>query len=185
MPSSGPLRGLLLLLVLAAVLFAFNNGRSRTTWQGFSFRWFTGSTGSVFHDPALQSALEHTLLLAGICVGLATPIGVALALGLQRWRGRGSGTVNTLMLLPLVTPEIPPEDLRVATRKGIVRATGRPRGHHHAVGRRRLDELQRNDEADDDQQHQGPRGEQRIAEGRDAHPQELSPRAHWRWPRSA
>jgi spermidine/putrescine transport system permease protein len=60
----------------------------------------------VFHDPALQSALEHTLLLAAICVGLATPLGVALALGLQRWRGRGSGTVNTLMLLPLVTPEI-------------------------------------------------------------------------------
>src|SRR5262249_37858302 len=37
-----------------AVLFAFNNGRSRTTWQGFSTRWFTGATGSVFHDPALQ-----------------------------------------------------------------------------------------------------------------------------------
>jgi spermidine/putrescine transport system permease protein len=92
--------------VAIAVLFAFNNGRSRTTWQGFSIRWFTGSTGSVFHDPALQSALEHTLLLAAICVGLATPLGVALALGLQRWRGRGSGTVNTLMLLPLVTPEI-------------------------------------------------------------------------------
>ncbi len=27
-------------------------------------------------------------------------------MGLQRWRGRGSGTVNVLMLLPLVTPEI-------------------------------------------------------------------------------
>jgi spermidine/putrescine transport system permease protein len=37
---------------------------------------------------------------------VATPLGVSLALGLQRWRGRGSGTVNVLMLLPLVTPEI-------------------------------------------------------------------------------
>ncbi len=92
--------------VLLAVAFAFNNGRSRTTWQGFSFRWFTGQTGSVFHDPALQSALKHTLLLAVICVAVATPLGVALALGLQRWRGRGSGTINTVMLLPLVTPEI-------------------------------------------------------------------------------
>ncbi|HEY7631463.1 MAG TPA: ABC transporter permease [Thermoleophilaceae bacterium] len=92
--------------VLLAVAFAFNNGRSRTTWQGFSFRWFTGQTGSVFHDPALQGALKHTLLLAIICVAVATPLGVALALGLQRWRGRGSGTVNTVMLLPLVTPEI-------------------------------------------------------------------------------
>ena len=92
--------------VVLAVAFAFNAGRSRTTWQGFSFRWFTGSTGSVFHDPALQGALKHTLLLAVICVAVSTPLGVSLALGLQRWRGRGSGSVNTLMLLPLVTPEI-------------------------------------------------------------------------------
>jgi spermidine/putrescine transport system permease protein len=92
--------------VLLAIGFAFNNGRSRTTWQGFSFRWFTGENGSVLHDPALRDALGHTLLLAVICVAVATPLGVALALGLQRWRGRGSGSVNSLMLLPLVTPEI-------------------------------------------------------------------------------
>src|SRR4029077_18473847 len=92
--------------VVIAIAFAFNKGRSRTTWQCFSFRWFTGSSGSVFHDPALQGALKHTLILAVICVVVATPLGVSLALGLQRWRGRGSGTVNTVMLLPLVTPEI-------------------------------------------------------------------------------
>jgi spermidine/putrescine transport system permease protein len=92
--------------VLLAIAFAFNNGRSRTTWQGFSFRWFTGENGSVLHDPSLRDALGHTLFLAVICVAVATPLGVALALGLQRWRGHGSGTVNTLMLLPLVTPEI-------------------------------------------------------------------------------
>ncbi len=92
--------------VAIAVLFAFNDGRSRTTWQGFSMRWFTGETGSVKNDPSLQSALEHTLVLAVICVAIAVPLGVALALGLQRWRGRGSGGVNTLMLLPLVTPEL-------------------------------------------------------------------------------
>jgi len=95
-----------LLPVAIAILFSFNAGKSRTTWQGFSFRWFTGSSGSVVHDPALQGALKHTLLLAVICVGVAVPLGVALALGLQRWRGRGGGTINTVMLLPLVTPEI-------------------------------------------------------------------------------
>jgi spermidine/putrescine transport system permease protein len=92
--------------VAIAIAFAFNAGRSRTTWQGFSFKWFTGPNGSVLHDPALQDALEHTLLLAVVCVAIAVPLGVTLALGLQRWRGRGSGTVNTVMLLPLVTPEI-------------------------------------------------------------------------------
>jgi spermidine/putrescine transport system permease protein len=93
--------------VLIAILFAFNDGRSRTTWEGFSLRWFwTDQNLSVFHDPNLQNALKHTLLLAVICVVVAVPLGVTLALGLQRWRGRGSGTVNVLMLLPLVTPEI-------------------------------------------------------------------------------
>jgi spermidine/putrescine transport system permease protein len=96
-----------ILPVAVAILFAFNSGRSRTTWQGFSFRWFTGDRfGSVLHDPDLQNALKHTLLLAIISVAIATPLGVTLAMGLQRWRGRGSGTVNILMLLPLVTPEI-------------------------------------------------------------------------------
>ena len=95
-----------LIPVAIAVMFAFNNGRSRTTWQGFSTRWFTGASGSVLHDPALQGALKHTLFLGVVCVLIATPLGVALALGLQRWRGRGGGTINTVMLLPLVTPEI-------------------------------------------------------------------------------
>jgi len=29
-----------LLPVAIAVLYSFNNGRSRTTWQGFSLRWY-------------------------------------------------------------------------------------------------------------------------------------------------
>ena len=45
-------------------------------------------------------------MLAGLAMLIATPLGVALAIGLQRWRGRGSGVSNVLMLLPLVTPEL-------------------------------------------------------------------------------
>ncbi len=93
--------------VVIAILFAFNDSRSRTSWEGFSMRWFYGDeTLSVWHDPALQGALKHTLLLAVLCVAISVPLGVTLALGLQRWRGRGSGTANRLTLLPLVTPEL-------------------------------------------------------------------------------
>ena len=44
---------LLLALVPVAitVLFSFNAGRSRSTWQGFSLRWYTWApTGSVLTD---------------------------------------------------------------------------------------------------------------------------------------
>jgi spermidine/putrescine transport system permease protein len=96
-----------LLPVLLAIRFAFNEGRSRTSAQGFSLRWFwTDPTLSVRNDPTLWGALEHSLVLAGLAMLIATPLGVALAIGLQRWRGRGSGVSNVLTLLPLVTPEL-------------------------------------------------------------------------------
>jgi spermidine/putrescine transport system permease protein len=93
--------------VLLAVRFAFNSGRSRTALQGWSFRWFWGDPDlSVFHDPTLQSALTHSLELAAIVMLVSVPLGTALALGMRRWHGRGSGPANVLMLLPLVTPEL-------------------------------------------------------------------------------
>ncbi|MDQ5815478.1 MAG: ABC transporter permease [Actinomycetota bacterium] len=93
--------------VLIAVQFSFNAGRSRSTWQGFSLRWYTSDPDlSVLNDPALRSAMTQSLKLAVLTMLIATPIGVGLALGLARWRGRGSGASNLLMLFPLVTPEI-------------------------------------------------------------------------------
>ncbi len=93
--------------VVVAILFSFNQGRSRSVWQGFSIRWWWGDpTLSVFHDPEYTHALVHSLELAALDMVIATPLGVLLALGLSRWRGRGSGPANALMLIPLVTPEI-------------------------------------------------------------------------------
>jgi spermidine/putrescine transport system permease protein len=96
-----------LLPVAIAMLFSFNAGRSRSVWQGFSIRWWWGDPSqSIFHDPEYTHALVHSLELAALDMVIATPLGVLLALGLARWRGRGAGAANGLMLVPLVTPEI-------------------------------------------------------------------------------
>jgi spermidine/putrescine transport system permease protein len=93
--------------VLIAVQFSFNDGRSRTAWQGASFRWYWGDPfSSVAHDPSLRLALQNSLQLGVLTLLIATPLGAALALGLTRWRGRASRASNSLMLLPLATPEI-------------------------------------------------------------------------------
>ena len=93
--------------VLIAIQFSFNLGRSRSTWQGFSLRWYTGDPDlSVLHNPALRAAMSQSVKLAFLAMLIATPIGVGLAIGLARWRGPGSGAGNLLMLFPLVTPEL-------------------------------------------------------------------------------
>jgi spermidine/putrescine transport system permease protein len=93
--------------VLIAVAFSFNDGRSRTAWQGFSTRWYYHDPlGSVWQDDTLRQAMYHSLELAFFAMLIATPLGVALALGLQRWQTRSGTAANGLMLIPLVTPEL-------------------------------------------------------------------------------
>src|SRR5207247_673240 len=96
-----------ILPVAIAVLFSFNAGRSRSTWQGFSWRWYFGDPVlSVWHDPDLHKALFQTLRLAGLTTLIAVPIGVAFAIGIDRWHGRISSTANFQMLLSFVLPEL-------------------------------------------------------------------------------
>jgi len=95
-----------LLPVLIAVQFSFNDGRSRSTWQGFSTQWYCCAEGSVGEDPSLLLALQNSLVLGGATVLVATPLGVMLAMGLTRWRSRSSKVANGIAMVPLVTPEL-------------------------------------------------------------------------------
>ncbi len=95
--------------VLIAIQFSFNDSRSLSVWHGFTTKWYTSTDpniDSVLHSAELRGALEQSMKLAGLDVLIATPIGLFLAIGLARWRGRGSGASNFLMLFPLITPEI-------------------------------------------------------------------------------
>ena len=85
----------MLLPVAIAVLFSFNGGRSRSVWQGFSLRWWTGEpNASLLHDETLHSALRNSLVLALLTMLVATPIGITLAIGLARWRSRTASGAN-------------------------------------------------------------------------------------------
>jgi spermidine/putrescine transport system permease protein len=96
-----------LLPVAIAVLYSFNAGRSRSSWQGFSFRWYWGDqTLSVWHDATLHNALLQTLKLGVITTMITVPLGVLFAIGIDRWRGRLPAGANFLMLISFVLPEV-------------------------------------------------------------------------------
>jgi spermidine/putrescine transport system permease protein len=90
-----------------AVLFSFNNGKSQAVWQGFSWRWyFKDPVNSVLHDPQLHAAVIQTVRLSVLTTVIAVPLGVAFALGINRWRGAVPSTFNYVMILSFVIPEL-------------------------------------------------------------------------------
>jgi len=93
--------------IAIAVLFSFNNGKSQATWQGFSLRWyFTDPVNSVLHSNVLQDAVLQTLRLSVYTTLIAVPLGVAFALGINRWRGVTSSSFNLVMIFSFVIPEL-------------------------------------------------------------------------------
>lgn len=96
-----------LLPLLIAVAISFNSSRSNSLLHGFSLQWWwSDPTESLWHDPELHAALFQSLRLSLLTVAITVPLGVAFALGLDRWHSRPAKGFNFLMLLSFVMPEI-------------------------------------------------------------------------------
>jgi putative spermidine/putrescine transport system permease protein len=69
---------------------------------GLSLRWYA----NALTYPQFQRAALHSLLVTGVTVALAGPMGTAAALGLARGRVRGRAVLEALLLSPLVVPGV-------------------------------------------------------------------------------
>lgn len=89
--------------IVVLILFSFNDSKRNFVWRGFTLRWYP----ELFNNEALLDALGVTLQVAVISVLVTTVLGTLLGLGLARLREtRAAGASDTLILLPMVTPEI-------------------------------------------------------------------------------
>jgi ABC-type spermidine/putrescine transport system permease subunit II len=95
--------GVLFAPIVVLILFSFNDSKRNFAWRGFTLRWYP----ELFANEALLDALGVTLQVAVISVLVTTVLGTLLGLGLARLRDtRASGASDTLILLPMVTPEV-------------------------------------------------------------------------------
>jgi spermidine/putrescine transport system permease protein len=94
--------GFLFLPIVVLIAFSFNDSRRTFIWRGFTLDWYP----RLFANDDLLDAIFVTFQVAAVAVVVATVLGSLLGLGLARLRFRGSGAVETLLLLPMVTPEI-------------------------------------------------------------------------------
>lgn len=88
--------------IAVLIVYSFNASRSTVVWTGFTLDWYR----EVLADRSLQRALWVSALVAGASALLSTAIGALTALVLARRTFRGRDAFSTLVLTPLVLPEI-------------------------------------------------------------------------------
>ena len=88
--------------IFAVVAFSFNSGEQISVWQGFTFSWYA----KLFEDPALWRACRNSLMVAGVATFIATFIGTATALAIERFRFRLRTVLIRGLYLPIIIPDI-------------------------------------------------------------------------------
>lgn len=88
--------------LVVLVVYAFNAGSSTVVWEGFSLAWFAEAIG----DRGLQAGLRVSVIVAIASATLATAIGTSAALAVVKRPFAGKNLFSTLVIAPLVLPEI-------------------------------------------------------------------------------
>lgn len=89
--------------IIVMIVFSFNSSNSTGLFAGFSFKWYT----VLLSNKSIMQALYNTLILAVISSLMATIIGTAAAVGIDKWkknllRSSVMGVTN----IPMMNPEI-------------------------------------------------------------------------------
>ena len=89
--------------VAVVVLLSFNASQfGAFPMTGFSFRWFA----TLWNNDAVMRAFRTSLLLGGLTALISTTLGVLAALALVRYSVRGRNLVATILIAPLLVPEV-------------------------------------------------------------------------------
>jgi spermidine/putrescine transport system permease protein len=93
----------LYLPIIMVVVFSFSASANVGIWGGFSLRWYE----RMFANEQLLNSVENSIIVAVISTTVATVLGTAAALSLdryRRWIGRGG--FDGLLYLPIIIPDV-------------------------------------------------------------------------------
>ena len=92
----------LFLPILIVVIYSFNGGRHVTELLGFSTKWYT----EAWSDRFLMDALGNSLTIASVTSVLATVLGTASALAMDRLGSRTRWLFELLTYVAIIVPGI-------------------------------------------------------------------------------
>ena len=88
--------------IVVLIAYSFNDAPRGLIWKGFTLDWYP----RLLANDDLLDALGVTLRVGAVAVLLSTFLGSLLGLALARQKFRGRAATETLLLVPMVTPEI-------------------------------------------------------------------------------
>ena len=88
--------------ILYMIIFSFNEGKSLTSFTGFSMRWYQHMLAS--HD--MMESLYTTFGVAFIATAVSTVVGTIAAIGLSKSKKIVRDLMDQVNNLPLMNPEI-------------------------------------------------------------------------------
>lgn len=88
--------------IIYMIIFSFNDGKSLTSFEGFSLRWYR----HMLESQDMMDALYTTFSVALIATAVSTVAGTISAIGLSKSRKIVRDVVNQVNNLPMMNPEI-------------------------------------------------------------------------------
>ena len=92
----------LYLPILLLVVYSFNQSDMGVEWTGFTLDWYK----KLWSSQSLIDALKNSLIVAGATTVLSVILGTIGAWLLYRYRFPCFKTLNTLIFIPMVIPEV-------------------------------------------------------------------------------
>ena len=88
--------------ILYMIIFSFNDGKSLTSFTGFSLRWYR----HMLESRDMMEALYTTFSVALLATAISTVVGTIASIGLSKSKKIIRETMNQVNNLPMMNPEI-------------------------------------------------------------------------------
>lgn len=88
--------------IVVMVFFSFNNSATLGVWRGFTLNWYS----RLFQIGEIWQALYNSLSVAAIVAIVSVVLGTLTALAMTRYSFKGKTTVDSLLFIPIIIPEI-------------------------------------------------------------------------------
>lgn len=88
--------------ILFLMVFSFNDSKLKTSWNGFTFKWYA----ELFNNTEILSSFYNSLLVAVLATIFATILGTCAAIGIYYMKNLKKSVALNVNYIPVLNPDI-------------------------------------------------------------------------------